>query len=207
MPAQASAQHAQARNLVRTAELVAELSLEIDDAAGMPGGHSVRTCFMAIRAAEALGMTDRQRSPLFYAALLHEVADDATHEVGFGPDLTVAVTALNERWDGRGIPIGLSGEGIPLIARLVTVCHDLDRLAALHGARFALETILARSGSWYDPQLVDLLLALASQGLLRDAADAHIRLRVRELEPAWLVLRSDRTEAARIRSLLRESAA
>jgi HD-GYP domain-containing protein (c-di-GMP phosphodiesterase class II) len=241
MPAQASARPARARNLVRTADLVAELSLDIDAAGGSASGHALRTCFLAMRAAEALGMADRERSGLLYAALLHDAGDDRDEEAdptlparrrliplprrtddqrraairararrgagrvlnaGFGPDVALPIMALHERWDGRGLPFGLAGDAIPLTARLVTLCHDLDRLLSEHDGRYAQETILARSGSWYDPQLADLLLMLCSHGLLREAADARIRLRVSELEPSWLIRRSEIDGAVAMRAEL-----
>ncbi|HLA65368.1 MAG TPA: HD domain-containing phosphohydrolase [Candidatus Saccharimonadales bacterium] len=241
MPAQASAQPARARNLVRTADLVAELSLDIDAATGSASGHALRTCFLAVRAAEALGMADRERSALFYAALLHDAGEDRGDDedsalparrrliplprridderretlrarahrgagmvlkAGFGPDVALPIMALHERWDGRGLPFGLGGEGIPLTARLIALCHDLDGLVAERDRRYARETILARSGSWYDPHLADLLLILSSHGLLREAADARIRLRVSELEPSWLIRRSEVDDAAAMRAAL-----
>lgn len=59
------------------------LSRELDAAAGRPVGHAVRTCFLAMRLAEALEMPDRERASLFYAALFHdagEVAPSPDHE-------------------------------------------------------------------------------------------------------------------------------
>jgi hypothetical protein len=233
MPPQASARPARARNLVRTADLVAELSLDIDAAGGSASGHALRTCFLAMRAAEALGMADRERSGLLYAALLHDAGDDRDEEAdrtlparrrliplprrtddqrraairararrgagrvlnaGFGPDVALPIMALHERWDGRGLPFALAGDAIPLTARLVTLSE--------HDGRYAQETILARSGSWYDPQLADLLLMLCSHGLLGEAADARIRLRVSELEPSWLIRRSEIDGAVAMRAEL-----
>ncbi|MDP9249902.1 MAG: HD domain-containing protein [Chloroflexota bacterium] len=241
MPAQASAQPARPRNLVRTADLVAELSLDIDAAGGSASGHALRTCFLAMRAAEALGMADRERSALLYAALLHDAGDDRSDEegnavparrrliplprqtddqrcetirerahrgvkrvlnAGFGPDVALPIMALHERWDGHGLPFRLAGAAIPLTARLVALCHHLDRLVSEHDRRYAQETILARSGSWYDPQLADLLLMLCSHGLLREAADPRIRLRVSEMEPSWLIRRSEVDDAAAMRAQL-----
>jgi HD-GYP domain-containing protein (c-di-GMP phosphodiesterase class II) len=241
MPAQASVQSAGARNLVRTADLVAELSLDIDATGGSASGHALRTCFLAMRAAEALGIADRERSALFYAALLHDAGDDRgddgdggsppprrliplarrTHDqrlaamrartrrgaarvlnAGFGPDVALPILALHERWDGGGLPFGLAGDAIPLSARLVTLCHDLDRLVSERDGRYAQETILSRSGSWYDPQLADLLLMLCSHGLLREAADARVRLRVRELEPSWMIRRTEADDGAAMRAEL-----
>lgn len=88
MPANATARaerrpggDASSHHLTRTADLVMSLSFELDNAGGRPVGHGVRTCFLAVRLAEALEMPDRDRASLFYAALLHaagEVADPAS---------------------------------------------------------------------------------------------------------------------------------
>ncbi len=65
------------RHVIRTADLAISLSRELDAAAGRPIGHGMRTCFMAMRLAEALEMPDRDRASLFYAALLHEAGEVA----------------------------------------------------------------------------------------------------------------------------------
>jgi HD-GYP domain len=219
---------------------MATLSAALDAAASAPSGHTLRTCFLAMRLAEALGIGDRDRSSLLYAALLHEAGSDhaaGTTErlairrlvvlsrgseverriddhararrgaqvalrAGFGPEVAVTVMALHEHWDGRGLPIGLAGSAIPPFPRLVAVCHDLDRLTQERGARHAEEEIHARAGSWYDPELVGVLLALCSNGLMRELADDELADRVADLEPSWLERRSDADGARRIRGAL-----
>ncbi len=219
---------------------MATRSIALDAAVGASGGHALRTCLLAMRLAEALGIGDRDRSSLLYAALLHEAgsepavsgkgrpamrrlivvsrgSDDERRALqhararrgaqialraGFGPDVAVTIMALHEHWDGRGLPIGLAGPAIPLFARLVAVCHDLDRLTQERGARHAEEAIHARSGSWYEPELVGVLLALCGNGLMHELADADLAGRVAELEPSWLERRSDRDDAKRIRAAL-----
>ena len=72
----------------------------------------------------------------------------------------------HERWDGKGFPDGLAGEGIPLEARIVSVANDFDSLqngviaARRHSLDEALQVIQGGKGSGYDPQVVDALAAV-----------------------------------------------
>ncbi len=70
----------------------------------------------------------------------------------------------HERWDGRGYPQGLSGEAIPLTARIVAVADVYDALTndrpykrAWTGEEAA-DEIARQSGSQFDPQIVAALL-------------------------------------------------
>ena len=72
----------------------------------------------------------------------------------------------HERWNGSGYPDGLSGQAIPLEARIVGVADFLD--AVTHSRSYrggwslgeALETIRAATGSHFDPAVVKALLSL-----------------------------------------------
>jgi putative two-component system response regulator len=72
----------------------------------------------------------------------------------------------HERWDGSGYPDGISGQAIPLEARIVGVADFLD--AVTHSRSYrggwtlgeALETIRAATGSHFDPAVVKALLSL-----------------------------------------------
>jgi response regulator RpfG family c-di-GMP phosphodiesterase/streptogramin lyase len=82
----------------------------------------------------------------------------------------------HERWDGRGYPGGLSGEEIPLPARIVAVVDAYDAITserpykpALSHAT-ALERIASDSGSHFDPELAGIFLAHAG-----DFADLRVR--------------------------------
>jgi HD-GYP domain-containing protein (c-di-GMP phosphodiesterase class II) len=121
---------------------------------------------------------------------------------GFGPEVAVTVMALHERWDGRGLPMGLTGEAIPLFARIVALADGLELAAALEGAQAAVTTIHARSGAWYDPSLASVLLALCANGLLRELEAEDLESVVRDLEPNWLARLADAEDAERIRNAL-----
>jgi HD-GYP domain-containing protein (c-di-GMP phosphodiesterase class II) len=70
----------------------------------------------------------------------------------------------HERWDGSGYPRGLTGEEIPLEARIFSVIDVFDALTsdrpyrASWPAQKACEYILASSGTFFDPQIVKVFV-------------------------------------------------
>lgn len=71
----------------------------------------------------------------------------------------------HERWDGRGYPWGLSGERIPLAARIVAVADAYDAITSVRPYKLgfdhseAVRRISADRGRHFDPVLVDAFLA------------------------------------------------
>lgn len=67
----------------------------------------------------------------------------------------------HERWDGRGYPDGLSGENIPLSARIMAVADVFDALVSKRsykdGFPFekAMAIIVEERGTHFDPNIVD----------------------------------------------------
>ncbi len=79
-----------------------------------------------------------------------------------GDELVLAVTGWHhERWDGSGYPDGLSGEAIPLAARIVAMTGALDAMTSARAYRpglawaDAVSQIRDRAGSHFDPGLVE----------------------------------------------------
>ena len=70
----------------------------------------------------------------------------------------------HERWDGRGYPHGLSGEAIPLPARVMAIADAFDALISPRVYKAALEfdaaraIIVAERGSQFDPLVVDAFI-------------------------------------------------
>jgi putative two-component system response regulator len=93
----------------------------------------------------------------------------------------------HEWWDGNGYPSGLSGEDIPLAARITALADVYDALTHKRAYKHAwtedsaLTEILALRGRQFDPKLTDAFLALITSlrrehpdmdGLLGQAAKA-----------------------------------
>ncbi|MCD6104750.1 MAG: HD domain-containing protein, partial [Thermosipho sp. (in: Bacteria)] len=85
---------------------------------------------------------------------------------------TVAKWVLHhhERWDGSGYPEGLSGEKIPIQARILTLADVYHALISDRPYRSALskeeaiKIIQEESGKLFDPQLVEIILNLIREG-------------------------------------------
>ncbi len=73
----------------------------------------------------------------------------------------------HERWDGTGYPEGLSGESIPLPARLMAIADVYDALISkrVYKTAFsheeAIKIICAERGRHFDPRIADFFLELA----------------------------------------------
>jgi HD-GYP domain-containing protein (c-di-GMP phosphodiesterase class II) len=73
------------------------------------------------------------------------------------------VRSCHERWDGGGYPDGLSGEAIPLVARIVSCCDAYNAMTTYRSYRAALAQheamaeLVANSGGQFDPAVVDAL--------------------------------------------------
>ena len=117
---------------------------------------------------------------------------------GFDASVSDAVSAIHEHWDGHGLPLGLHGDSIPLFARIIAVAAALDVFASAVGPRRALRTVKDRRGTWYDPELVDLVAELAQDGLLQELTDGRVEERIGEMEPDSLVRVSDEADVDRI---------
>lgn len=100
----------------------------------------------------------------------HEAIEKAQQRVGIHiPVLEVAKEIAlyhQEKWDGSGYPEGLSGEAIPLSARLMALADVYDALItrrvykeAMSHAQ-AVQIILEGRGKHFDPVLVDAFQAI-----------------------------------------------
>lgn len=90
--------------------------------------------------------------------------------LGFmGEELTV-IRSHHEHFDGRGYPDGLSGEQIPLLARIMAVSDVYDALTSSRAYRDAwsqadaLDYLQKNRGRQFEPRMVDLWLQLVESG-------------------------------------------
>lgn len=86
--------------------------------------------------------------------------------VGFPYPVVPIVRHHHESWDGTGYPDGLAGEDIPIGARILSVVDCFDALTSHRPYRpklddaAALEIIVNRRGTMYDPRVVDAFLRM-----------------------------------------------
>jgi HD-GYP domain-containing protein (c-di-GMP phosphodiesterase class II) len=157
-------------------------------------GHTQRVSEMAMRLGQELKLPHEQLRVLARAAMLHDIGkigvpdsiltkpgplSEEEFEVikqhpGRGHDIIKDVRSLqaevggvrhhHERWDGAGYPDGLSGETIPLEARIIAVADVFDALTSPRPYRGAwtrsraLAQIRQQSGQHFDPRCVDALV-------------------------------------------------
>jgi len=157
-------------------------------------GHSGNTLHYALAITKTLGLDSDQVEDIRKAALVHDIGNVAVPRaiLNSGRSLDVAerqiveqhvVTSIrlldqlaafdraipivrhhHERWDGCGYPDGLSGEAIPLGARVLAVADAFDAMTAGRvyrkpcRIREALGRLRRESGQQFDPAVVDALV-------------------------------------------------
>ncbi|WCB96526.1 hypothetical protein DSM104299_05286 [Baekduia alba] len=169
--------------------------------------HADEVADLALRTGRDLGLTDAELRPLRYCALLHDIGkigvrsdllskpgkltptefDEIKEHSAIGAalleriplltDVAPLVRAVHERYDGAGYPDGLSGDAIPLPARIVAVCDALHAMTSDRPYRQArpLPTALTElrrcAGSQFDPDVVAAVVsAQAATGVGRALA-------------------------------------
>ena len=77
-----------------------------------------------------------------------------------------AVIGHHERYDGKGYPRRLKGEGIPLMARILCIADSFDAMVSKRSykqemdVQTALKIIDEEAGYQFDPQLAHIFIEL-----------------------------------------------
>ncbi|MGI8422177.1 MAG: HD-GYP domain-containing protein [Gaiellaceae bacterium] len=110
-----------------------------------------------------------------------------------------AILALDEHWDGKGHPLGLAGEEIPLLARILGLAQTVEVFYTSFGLDQAIAMALDRSDHWFDPELVQALISTCGDAPFWTALRADdIRKQIAALEPAEHVLIADEARLDRV---------
>jgi len=88
-----------------------------------------------------------------------ERGEKIAHDLHMPPATAQAIRALDEHWDGNGYPDGLAGDRIPLLARILNISQTVEVFFSTYGIDAAYDMAKERSGTWFDPALVDALNA------------------------------------------------
>jgi diguanylate cyclase (GGDEF)-like protein/putative nucleotidyltransferase with HDIG domain len=175
---------------MRTIEALA-LAIEAKDHTTHTHLQRVRTYAVAV--ASELNLPEDEIEALRAAALLHDIGKLAVPEqiinkpgkltpeefekmkvhplvgaeilerVAFPYPVAPIVRSHHERWDGTGYPEGLSGQAIPIGARILAAVDCLDALASHRQYRQAvplhdaMAKVKEKVGTWFDPQVVEIL--------------------------------------------------
>jgi len=115
--------------------------------------------------------------------------------LGLEPETADAIRALDEHWDGNGQPLGLRGEEIPLLARIVCLAQTAEIFHGEGGPDAACAIAARRSGGWFDPDLVAALHACRRDA---DFWASLPRASVTALEPDDRLLTADDAHLDRI---------
>ncbi|WP_432667432.1 histidine kinase N-terminal 7TM domain-containing protein [Wukongibacter baidiensis] len=158
--------------------------------------HAERTQKMALKLGRKVGLKDNQINDLSMLAILHDIGKIAiphhilmkpskltdeefeiikTHtEKGYNialssPDLVNIAHGIlhhHERWDGRGYPMGLKGEDIPIESRIISIVDSYDVMTNERPynkpmtEKSAIEELKRCRGTQFDPNLVDIMVSL-----------------------------------------------
>lgn len=96
-----------------------------------------------------------------------EIGVEIVDPVGLSPVATDVILCHHERWDGGGYPNKLAKEEIPLAARAFSVADAYDAMTSDRPYRpamsrgDALMIIQANAGKRFDPDMVDVVMAMA----------------------------------------------
>ena len=144
--------------------------------------HSREPLVRRIKALQSM-VRNSSRNAEALARLRCEQGAKVVRDLGLGPATAGAIYCLDEHWDGLGYPDRLTGEDIPLLARLVNLAQTLEVFHHLYGPAAAVDVIQTRSGRWFDPAMVRAVVSLNRRGALWNTLDADKLQSVVALEP------------------------
>jgi putative nucleotidyltransferase with HDIG domain len=117
---------------------------------------------------------------------------DIAGQLGLTAATQEAIRSLDEHWDGRGMPLGLRGEAIPALGRIVGLAQTVEVFASTFGVDAAMAVAAERRGTWFDPLLVDVLRSFRrDQAFWSQVLGPDPRAHLAAVEPQEQVLVAD----------------
>ncbi|GLX67400.1 HD-GYP domain-containing protein [Paenibacillus glycanilyticus] len=162
-------------------------------------GHNYRVALYAIQLGEELRLSRDQLRAIAQGGIVHDIGKlvipdqilnkpgkltpeeraiiekhpvtgfNLCRRLGFMQEELAVIRSHHERWDGTGYPDALSGEHIPLLARVTAVADVYDALTSSRSYRAALSheeamaIICKERGKHFDPLCVDALVRIAGE--------------------------------------------
>ena len=180
-------------------QIVTALSGAIDAKDTYTNGHSTRVADYARKIAQRAGFSEGVQSNIYMMGLLHDVgkigvADAIINKPGklteeefseikkhplMGAEILKNITEFpklvtgarwhHERYDGRGYPDGISGEEIPMEARIIAIADAYDAMSSRRSYRDVLPQDQVRGevekgkGTQFDPVYAEIMLAMIDE--------------------------------------------
>lgn len=187
-----------------TDEVMHALASTIDAKDKYTNGHSVRVAEYSKLIAKHLNMSEQEQNHIYRIGLLHDIGkigvpddiinkterldDDEyaiikTHptigaeilsKMSELPNIVIGAKYHHERYDGRGYPEGLSGENIPLVARIIGVADAYDAMTSNRSYRKVLpqqivrNEILKGKGTQFDPVFAEIMIRVIDEDVNYD---------------------------------------
>jgi len=156
--------------------------------------HSTRVTELSMRIGKTLGLSDEDLDVLKVSASLHDIGkvgvpdkillkkgkltveemDIIKRHPDIGFDILSSIIPMkkdaeiirhhHERYDGKGYPMGLKGEDIPFLSRIITLADAFDAMTSDRPYRkalpysVALQEIKRCRGTQFDPGIVDVFI-------------------------------------------------
>ena len=111
--------------------------------------------------------------------------------IGLSEATAIAIHCLDEHFDGGGHPEGLVGDEIPLLARIMGLAQTAEVFHREHGLEAMRDMARNRRKTWFDPQLVDLLLAIKDEDDIWRQIKDNPRQHIAQYEPESRTLIAD----------------
>ena len=180
-------------------QIVKTLSGAIDAKDTYTNGHSTRVAEYSREIAKRSGFDEKQQNDIYMMGLLHDVgkigipesiinkpsrlSDEEYHVIqnhpAMGarilsnitefPKLSTGARWHHERYDGKGYPDGISGENIPVEARMIAIADAYDAMSSRRSYRDVLPQDYIRGelvkgkGTQFDPAFTDVMLEMMDE--------------------------------------------
>ena len=175
-------------------EIIDCITFALDTRDPYTGGHSQRVSDMALEVCKLLKLNQNDTEKIHIAAHLHDIGkigipdsillkqgklDDSEWQImknhpeiganilkksAYLTELAEIVLFHHERFDGKGYPLGKSGNDIPPGARIIAICDSIDAITANRCYRKSLSfedcynQIKINLGKMYDPEIGKIVL-------------------------------------------------
>lgn len=180
-------------------QIVKALSGAIDAKDTYTNGHSTRVADYSKEIAQRAGFSPKRQDDIYMMGLLHDVGKIGVPDTIINktakltdeeyavikkhpllgveilknttefPELIIGARWHHERYDGKGYPDGISGEDIPVEARIIAIADAYDAMTSGRSYRCSLSQARVRSeiekgkGTQFDPLYANIMLTMIDE--------------------------------------------